>query len=183
MHATSPLNAPLNDFQDLLSGKRAAPLPPWAARELQQRLVLLFNHVLQQEPTAMRRLQQHTGQRILARWQAYSLFLSITPAGLLDVADAAARADLSIVITDETPLDIARRVMQGGKPTVHIEGDVQLAAELNWLADHVRWDLEEDLARLFGDVPAHLLAQAGAGVLAMLRSLAMRRAGASESTR
>ena len=25
---------------------------------------------------------------------------------------------------------------------------VQLAAEVNWLADHVRWDVEEDLARL-----------------------------------
>jgi ubiquinone biosynthesis protein UbiJ len=38
---------------------------------------------------------------------------------------------------------------------------VQLAAEVNWLADHVRWDLEEDLARVIGDVPAHTLAQIG----------------------
>jgi ubiquinone biosynthesis accessory factor UbiJ len=37
---------------------------------------------------------------------------------------------------------------------------VQLAAELNWLADHVRWDLEEDLARVVGDAPAHWMAQA-----------------------
>jgi ubiquinone biosynthesis protein UbiJ len=35
---------------------------------------------------------------------------------------------------------------------------VQLAAEVNWLADHVGWELEEDLARLIGDVPAHTLA-------------------------
>ena len=183
MDTTTPFSASFNDLQQILSGKRAAPVPPWAVQELQQRLVLLLNHVLQQEPAAMLRLKQHKGQRILARWQAYSLFLSITPAGLLDLADAAAQADLSIVLADEAPLDIARRLMQGEKPTVHIEGDVQLAAEVNWLADHVRWDLEEDLARLLGDVPAHLLAQAAVAALAVLRSFAARGLGAFGSAR
>lgn len=183
MHPTSPFGAPLNDLHQILSGKRAAPLPPWAVRELQQRLVLLLNHVVQQEPAAMLRLKQHKGQRILARWQAYSLFVSITPAGLLDLADAAARPDLSIVVADEAPLDVARRLMQGEKPSVHIEGDVQLAAEVNWLADHVRWDLEEDLSRLLGDVPAHLLAQAVSGAVTMLRGFAARRPGVFGSAR
>jgi ubiquinone biosynthesis protein UbiJ len=36
---------------------------------------------------------------------------------------------------------------------------VQLAAEVNWLTEHVRWDMEEDLARVMGDVPAHTLSQ------------------------
>jgi len=87
------------------------------------------------------------------------------------------------VLADEAPLDIARRLMQGEKPTVHIEGDVQLAAEVNWLADHVRWDLEEDMARLLGDVPAHLLAQAAVAALAVLRSFAARGLGAFGSAR
>ena len=183
METTTPFSASFNDLQQILSGKRAAPVPPWAVQELQHRLVLLFNHVLQQEPAAMVRLKQHKGQRILARWQAYSLFLAITPAGLLDLADAAAQPDLSIVVADEAPLEIARRLMQGEKPTVHIEGDVQLAAEVNWLADHVRWDLEEDLSRLLGDVPAHLLSQAAVGALAVLRGFAARGVGAFGSTR
>jgi ubiquinone biosynthesis protein UbiJ len=38
---------------------------------------------------------------------------------------------------------------------------VQLAAEINWLADNVRWDVEEDLARIMGDAPAHMLMQSG----------------------
>ena len=61
MHNTSPFSAPLNDFQQILSGKRAAPVPPWVVQELQQRLVLLLNHVLQQEPAAMLRLKQNKG--------------------------------------------------------------------------------------------------------------------------
>ena len=36
---------------------------------------------------------------------------------------------------------------------------MQLAAEINWLVDHVRWDVEEDLARVIGDAPAHTVSQ------------------------
>jgi ubiquinone biosynthesis accessory factor UbiJ len=46
---------------------------------------------------------------------------------------------------------------------------VQLAAEVNWLVDHVRWDLEEDLARIVGDAPAHAMAQAARGMATALR--------------
>jgi ubiquinone biosynthesis accessory factor UbiJ len=28
---------------------------------------------------------------------------------------------------------------------------------VQWLVDHVRWDIEEDLARVFGDAPAHAI--------------------------
>ena len=63
MDTTTPLSASLNDLQQILSGKRAAPVPPWAVQELQQRLILLLNHVLQQEPAAMLRLKQHKGHQ------------------------------------------------------------------------------------------------------------------------
>jgi ubiquinone biosynthesis protein UbiJ len=54
---------------------------------------------------------------------------------------------------------------------------VQLAAEINWLIDHVRWDAEEDLARLVGDATAHTLAEAARKALASLRSFVARRPG------
>jgi ubiquinone biosynthesis protein UbiJ len=47
---------------------------------------------------------------------------------------------------------------------------VQLAAEVNWLIDHVRWDLEEDVARLIGDAPAHTLVQTAKRAVDALRS-------------
>ncbi|NBO03125.1 MAG: hypothetical protein EBV16_02915, partial [Betaproteobacteria bacterium] len=52
---------------------------------------------------------------------------------------------------------------------------VQLAAEVNWLIDHVRWDPEEDLARLIGDAPAHTLAQTARRVVDALRQFATQR--------
>jgi ubiquinone biosynthesis protein UbiJ len=46
-------------------------------------------------------------------------------------------------------------VAKGAKPAVDVRGDVQFAAEVAWLAENVRWDLEEDLSRWIGDGPAH----------------------------
>ena len=56
---------------------------------------------------------------------------------------------------------LVQGLVQGGKPAVRVEGDVQLAADVNWLTDHVRWDVEADLARIVGDVPAHMLVSNG----------------------
>ncbi len=47
-------------------------------------------------------------------------------------------------------------------PALRIQGDVQLAADINWLVDNVQWDVEEDMSRIIGDVPAHTLADSGA---------------------
>ena len=58
---------------------------------------------------------------------------------------------------------------RGDKPPVHIAGDVQFAAEINWLVEHVRWDIEEDLARVLGDAPAHAIGEAARRVLKSLR--------------
>jgi ubiquinone biosynthesis accessory factor UbiJ len=135
--------------------------PAWAVDEAQRKTVLVLNHVLQQEPQAMGRLARQKGRVVLSQWRDMTFKLRITPIGLLDIADADAAADLTLEITETSPFAIAQAVMQGEKPAVRIEGDVQLAAEINWLADHVRWDLEEDLARILGDAPAHLLMQAG----------------------
>ena len=134
--------------------------PVWAIDEMHRRIVLLLNHVLMQEPHAMERLVRQKGRVVLMQWRTFTFRLLVSPAGLFDVAAQDAQPDLVLVITQESPLAIAQELMQGGKPAVRIEGDVQLAAEVSWLIDHVRWDMEEDLARLLGDAPAHTLVQA-----------------------
>lgn len=139
----------------------ALPDPPaWLLDESHRRVVLLINHVLMQEPQAMERLVRQKGRVILTQWRQFTLRLSITPAGLFDLAGPDATPDLTLVMTEESPLALMQSLLQGGKPAVHVQGDVQLAAEVNWLADHLRWDVEEDLARIVGDAPAHMMAQA-----------------------
>ena len=149
--------------------------PPWMVSELQQRVVLFLNHVLASEREATQRLARQKGRRIELVWQELRLQLQPTPAGLLERA-AFDGFDLRLTVTESSPLDVLSALARGDKPRVHIEGDVQLAAEINWLIDNVRWDAEEDLARLIGDAPAHTLAQLGRQTLQALRAFVARRA-------
>lgn len=55
---------------------------------------------------------------------------------------------------------------------------MQLAADVNWLIEHVRWDLEEDLSRLIGDAPAHTLGQIGRAASAALKKFVTLASGA-----
>ncbi len=154
-------------------------VPPWAVDEAHRRTVLLLNHVLMQEPQAMERLARQKGRVVLTQWRSFLFKVLITPAGLLDLAPSESSADLTLVITDDNPFAIVQVLMQGDKPALRIEGDVQLAAEINWLADHVRWDLEEDLARVMGDAPAHGLVQAVKAMAQGLRQFVGAGAGSS----
>lgn len=149
--------------------------PAWAIEEGHRRIVLLLNHVLQQEPQATERLVRQKGRVVLSQWRDFSFKVVVTPAGLLDLATPDAAADLTLTMTDESPFTIAQAVMQGAKPAVRIEGDVQLAAEINWLADNVRWDVEEDLARAMGDAPAHMLMQSARTVAQAIQQFVAKR--------
>ena len=151
-------------FDGLLQGAASFKPPQWALDETQRRVVLLLNHVLMQEPQAMERLKRQSGRTVLAQWREFALAVRVTAAGLFELAGSGATPDLSFSVTEQSPLQLAQTLMSGQKPPVHIEGDVQLAAEINWLVDHVRWDLEEDLSKLMGDVPAHTLMQGARGM-------------------
>jgi len=166
MATQSPFSLLEDVFQKL--GTTLQP-PGWAVQEVQRRIVLLLNHVLMQEPEAMSRLTRQKGRVVLFHWREFAFKLQLTPAGLLDLAAVDAPSDLTLSVTEASPLALAQAALAGDKPAVRIEGDVQLAAEINWLVDHVRWDIEEDLARIIGDAPAHGLAQAVRGALARLR--------------
>ena len=143
--------------------------PVWAVDEVQRRIVLLLNHILIQEKEATNRLARQKGRIVHMHWRSFALELVATPAGLLDRAPTGAKPDLVLAVTEESPVALAQAVLRGDKPAVRIEGDVQLAAEVNWLVDHVRWDLEEDIAKVMGDAPAHALGQAARGMAKALR--------------
>ena len=136
--------------------------PSWVVDEIQNRVVLLINHVLSQEPQAQERLRRQQGKTARLVWGRFDIALMATPAGLLErplgaVGRAGHASDLTVTLTQTRLPDVLQTVIKGDKPAVNIEGDVQLAAEVAWLVDNLRWDMEDDLARLVGDVPAATL--------------------------
>ncbi|QDL36672.1 hypothetical protein [Rhodoferax sediminis] len=173
MATSSPFSF-LNDIVDkLASGLQP---PAWVVDEVQHRLVLFLNHVLLQESEAMARLARQKDRVVLAQWRSFAIKFVATPAGLLDLAAPDAQPDLTLSMLEASPLELAQAALRGDKPAVRIEGDVQLAAEVNWLVDHVRWDAEEDLSRVLGDAPAHALGQAARRMVDGLRQFTSARA-------
>jgi ubiquinone biosynthesis accessory factor UbiJ len=162
MNTTSPFSFPFPDPSKLLPGQIPAWMQPpaWMVEEIQKRIVLALNHVLEQEPEAMARLARQKGRIAHISWAQAAINLIATPAGLLDIAPADAKPDLTLAVTENSPFTLLQMTLRGEKPPIRVEGDVQLAAEVNWLVDHVRWDAEEDLSRIIGDAPAHSVVQA-----------------------
>jgi ubiquinone biosynthesis protein UbiJ len=148
--------------------------PSWVVDEAQQRLILFLNHVVMQEKEAKDRLARKKGSVLHVRWGLFAIDILITPAGLLDRALPTAKPDLLISVAADSPAVVLQSLLAGKPPPVKIEGDVQLAAELGWLAENLRWDVEEDLSRVLGDIPAHALADAGRRLLAALKSFLVK---------
>ncbi|MDR0226987.1 MAG: hypothetical protein LBI66_11240 [Burkholderiaceae bacterium] len=170
--------SPFSFLNGLMERVMAGPQPPqWLVSEVHQRLVLFLNHVLMQEKEATERLVRQKGRVARVQWRSYSVALQVTPAGLFNVAPEDAQPDLLLEITETSPLALAQVALRGDKPSIRIEGDVQLAADINWLVDHVEWDVEEDLARLIGDAPAHTVARVARSAAQALRQFVGARMG------
>lgn len=170
-------------MSSLLSGLQASVLA---------RLVLLANHVVSGEEAAVLRLKPLAGRRIdlllrppasvplLGRWipqEPLALTLTITPAGLFEQGvphDALPPADgLKVTVDLPPPHEALRLMLQRQRPDVRIEGDAQLAEAVSWLMKNLRWDLEDEVARLIGMPPAAALkGVAGAVREALSRMLA-----------
>jgi ubiquinone biosynthesis protein UbiJ len=147
-----------------------------------QRLTLLVNHLLASEPAAMAHLLPHAGKRLsveLTDWPSLlppppvAVFL-ITPAGLLEWcgeldAGQGASAELQLRVAAANPALLMVRLAAGERPDVVVQGEAPFAADVHWLADNLRWDLEADLARVVGPLPARQLASLGAALAAALR--------------
>lgn len=174
--------SPFSFLSGLVERVMAGPqAPEWLVSEMHQRLVLFINHVLMQEKEAMDRLLRQRGRIARVQWRQYSVALLVTPAGLFDVAPEDAAPDLMLEVTETSPLSLAQTALRGDKPSIRIEGDVQFAAEINWLVDNVKWDVEEDLARLVGDVPAHTIAKVARAAAQGLRQFVGARMGGKKA--
>lgn len=174
--------SPFSFLSGLVERVMAGPqAPEWLVSEMHQRMVLFLNHVLMQEKEAMDRLLRQRGRIARVQWRQYSVALLVTPAGLFDVAPEGAAPDLMLEVMETSPFSLAQTALRGDKPSIRIEGDVQFAAEINWLVDNVKWDVEEDLARLIGDVPAHTVAKVARMAAQALRQFVGARMGGNKA--
>lgn len=161
---------------DSALGARFSALLGSAAME---RITLLLNHVVAAEPVATERLKPHTGRSLQLVWTGWPSLLpappvvafTITPAGLFEWCgeQVPAQPDLRVNLDASNPLKLASLWLTGARPQIVIEGDSALAADVNWLIDNLRWDVEDDLARIVGQAPAHEIARGASAIAAGFR--------------
>jgi ubiquinone biosynthesis protein UbiJ len=115
-----------------------------------------LNRLLEAEPWARARLAPFAGKVIELRAPPMPrLRFVILPGGRLE-AGGDENTDLVVTLRPEA----LPALMQGEEHfvrSIDVAGDARLASETMTLMRHLRWDAEEDLSRLVGDVAAHRL--------------------------
>jgi len=148
------------------------------APALMERLVLLVNHVLAREPLATERMKPHAGRVLRLELQNLPRLLPappplafiVTPAGLVEWCSEPRPADLLARLDASNPAAVAVQALTGGSPRLEIDGEVQLAADVDWLLKNLRWDVADDLQRLFGPAVAGELGRLGSALARGLRA-------------
>jgi ubiquinone biosynthesis protein UbiJ len=156
-----------------------------------------INHLLAREPWAQAQLAPYAGKTARLAALQFTLDLRVTETGLLEALpepvaaapDTAGTSDTAGAATAETAhggaaahrfdvtitaaTDALPAFAQGGQAAamkhVRIEGDAEFATTIARLAEHLRWEPEEDLAGLIGDAPAHQLARSTRAAVEQLR--------------
>jgi ubiquinone biosynthesis protein UbiJ len=121
-------------------------------------LIAALNHLLDPADWARRRLATHAGKRVCIRMAGAERTLAVDAAGRFTPAEPG-DPDLCLDI----PLAAAVALRAGrteARRSVRTVGDAALAADLAYVAAHLSWDGEADLARLVGDVAARRIAVA-----------------------
>jgi ubiquinone biosynthesis protein UbiJ len=136
----------------------------------------VLNHLLAAEPWARARLAPFAGETLELRAPPLpALRFAILAGGTVQ----AGGAEPGLVMTLKPQLLAAlARGEEHALRAVEVEGNPVLAAEVLVLVRQLRWDAEEDLSRLFGDVAARRLAEAGRAFAAWHLDAAQRLAAA-----
>ena len=147
-----------------------------------ERLTLVVNHVLASEPVATERLRPHAGRCMQLHFDGWPALLPplpatafrVTPAGLIEWcgADLPAAPELRVSIDASNPALAMAQALAGTRPKVEVAGDAAFATDLNWLFDNLRWDVQDDLARVVGPAPAREIARVAQGIAAGMQEAA-----------
>ena len=141
---------------------------------LETPIAAALNRLLDEETWARERLVPFTGETVEFRAPALpSLRFAITEQGRLEPSEPGASLSLTVELGPES-LPALVRGQEHFMHSVHVSGNAKLASEVLMLVRHLRWDPEEDLARIFGDVAAHRLAGAARGLFAWHADAASR---------
>jgi len=137
-----------------------------------------LNFLLRSEPWARERLLPFAGETLELRAAPLpALRFCVGPDGTLVAAAPAQRsaAPATLVLSiGPGALAAAAKGEEHLLRAVEVAGNARLASEIMFLIRHLRWDAEESLARVVGDVAAHRVVETAKSALAQGADAARR---------
>lgn len=136
-----------------------------------QAFAATFNHLLQSQPWSRERLQRHAGKALRVNLPPLLLLLAVEEDGMISAAQTDIEPDATLGVS---PLALLHVLSSRPLPQelVHTAGDSGLAVDFGNVMQNLRWDAEEDLSTIFGDVVGHRMARSGAGFLSRVQQAA-----------
>jgi ubiquinone biosynthesis protein UbiJ len=119
-----------------------------------------INHLLRGASWARDELKRFAGRT--ARFEAvpFAFSLTVLEGGEVTPGAPGVAPAVTIQLTPGLMLRLAARDETAWRE-IEVSGDTDFAAAINHLARNLRWDVEEDLSRVFGDIAAHRMTETG----------------------
>ncbi len=126
--------------------------------------ISFLNRLLEGERWARERLAPFAGAVVELRAGPVTVRAAIAEGGLAEAAPPGAQPAAVVLL---------------GPDGLRVAGEGAAAEAVRGVARELRWDVEEELSRLVGDIAAHRLAQAGRDFVAWQRDAARRLAASA----
>jgi ubiquinone biosynthesis protein UbiJ len=118
-----------------------------------------INRLLRANAWALDKLRPHAGKVAVVSCPPFRLRVLVTPEGELTRVSGDAAPEVTIEVTPGLMMRAAAHDETAWRDA-RVSGDVELAAAVDYVARNLRWDYEEDLSRVVGDVAAHRIGTA-----------------------
>lgn len=132
-----------------------------------------LNHLLAGTNWARARLAPFAGRRARFDMPPLDFGFEITAAGEVAANPDPATTDVIIRLPAETPF-LLPQGLDKVMAQATVEGNAEFATELSFVFRNLRWDAEEDLSKLVGDIAAHRLVQGANRFMAWQQQAATR---------
>ena len=112
---------------------------------------IILDHLLFQNDWMQTKLIDHKGKVVVIKISSLKIILKIDEKGLLHSLNESEEFDCIIKLTVN---DFINQLINKNKGNISIEGDLELANQVSQVLRGIEWDVEEDLSKYFGDIPA-----------------------------
>lgn len=122
----------------------------------------IVNHVLSQNDWMKTKLKGFEGKSIAINISNVIVNFIIKDGGQIFLIDNCDKPDSIIEMSFET---LISQITNKKIANISIKGDIELAKEVTDVLKKIKWDFEEDLSQVIGDVPATELTKIGRKIL------------------